>query len=193
MTDLIFATHNNNKLQEVIAMCELPTFRIKSLSQIGFMDEMPENEPNLEGNSLVKAQTIYNATKSNVFSDDTGLEVYALNGRPGVHSARYAGEYCSSEDNMSKLIQELDGSNNRKARFRTVVTLIMNGKVEQFEGIVEGEISEVRMGAEGFGYDPIFIPEGHSRSFAQMSPDEKNSISHRKKALQRMLNYLRVQ
>jgi len=145
-------------------------------------EDIPENEATLEGNALLKARFIHNATGMNVFADDTGLETEALNGDPGVHSARFAGENKDSEANIDKLLALLEKKTSRKARFRTVIALILDGKEHLFEGIVEGEIITERRGKMGFGYDPVFLPEGRKLTFAEMDLDEKNKISHRARA-----------
>jgi XTP/dITP diphosphohydrolase len=152
---------------------------------------LPENQDTLEGNSLEKAQYVWNNYHINCFADDTGLEVEALNGEPGVYSARYAGPKRSSEDNIALVLSKLEGIQNRNARFRTSITLILNGSIHQFEGIVQGKIIESRQGEKGFGYDPIFMPDGHSNTFAQMNITEKNSIDHRGKAVRAMVDFLK--
>ncbi len=186
---LVFATANRHKLEEVQAM--LPAhIQIKNLFDIGFTGEIPETEATLEGNALQKARYIHQRYQVPCFADDTGLEVEALGGDPGVYSARYAGEKGSQEErakaNMAKLLQELAGQNNREARFRTVIAYIdANHQEYLFEGMVNGSIIEQPTGDEGFGYDPIFLPDGYSITFAQMSLDEKNRISHRSRAFQK--------
>ncbi len=167
------------------------SFRILSLDDIGYRDEIPEDQPTLEGNSLVKARTIYQKYHIPSFADDTGLEVIALNNEPGVHSARYAGDQNNSEDNMHLLLRKLDGIDDRGARFRTVITLYLDHHPLQFEGIVTGTIIRRKMGDQGFGYDPIFIPDGYHKTFAQLSLEEKNKISHRGIAFRKMVQYLR--
>jgi len=187
--ELIFATHNANKAKEVKAL--LPHLKVQSLSEIGFHDEIPETGAKLEDNALIKARTIYKATGKPCFADDTGLEVEALNGAPGVYSARYAGEDGNSENNMDKLLAELDSMTNRKAQFRTVIAYINNiGKEYLFEGSVQGEILQARQGGEGFGYDPIFLPEDETESFAEMSAERKNAMSHRGRAMRKLVVYL---
>jgi len=190
MKTLVFATHNPNKAREIQEMCG-PEFRVLTLVDIGYHDEIIEDKEDLEGNSLLKAETIARHTENPVFSDDTGLEVEALSGAPGVHSARYAGEPRSDQRNMQKLLDALDGNTNRRARFRTVVTLIDGDEVAQFEGVVNGTILTEQQGEKGFGYDPIFIPENATRTFAQMSSEEKNAISHRKRAFTKLIEYLK--
>ncbi|WP_417591570.1 RdgB/HAM1 family non-canonical purine NTP pyrophosphatase [Owenweeksia hongkongensis] len=189
MNELIFATHNANKAKEVKVL--LPHLKVQSLSEIGFYDEIPETGETLQDNALIKARTIFKATGKPCFADDTGLEAEALNGAPGVYSARYAGEGANSENNMDKLLAELDGKENRKAQFRTVIAYIDNvGREHLFEGSVQGEILKARQGGEGFGYDPIFLPEGETESFAEMSAVRKNTMSHRGRAMQKLIQYL---
>lgn len=187
---LVFATNNRHKLEEVRAILG-NSIQVLSLNDINCHDEIPETAETLEGNALIKARYIYENYGCNCFADDTGLEVDALNGEPGVYSARYAGNNNDSEANMHKLLQNLTGKNNRKAQFRTVIALIINGEENIFDGIVKGSISETKKGDSGFGYDPIFIPEGFSESFAQMTPEQKNSMSHRYRATEKLNDYLR--
>ncbi|MDR3093353.1 MAG: RdgB/HAM1 family non-canonical purine NTP pyrophosphatase [Bacteroidales bacterium] len=193
----IFATANPHKLEEVKAM--LPAhIRLRSLSDIGFSGDIPETEPTLEGNALQKARYIFDRFGKPCFSDDTGLEVEALNGAPGVYSARYAGATGSQEEkaqaNMSKLLAELSGIGNRKARFRTVIAYMdASGNAHLFEGTVNGAISEEPCGTTGFGYDPLFVPEGYDLCFAQMPLDEKNRISHRARAFGKFADQLRME
>ena len=189
MTKLIFATHNPNKLKEIQAI--LPDFELKSLTDVDIHQEIPEHENTLEGNALAKARFVHNKLGVNCFADDTGLEVDALNGEPGVFSARYAGPENDSEQNMKKLLDKLGQNKNRKARFRTVVALVLEGDEFLFEGIAMGEITLKKQGEQGFGYDPIFKPEGFEKTFAQMDLTEKNSISHRKRAVQKLVDFLR--
>ena len=186
---LIFATHNSNKAIEIQKL--LPEdFQVLTLDDIDFHEEIPENEPTIEGNSAFKAQFIYNKFEMNCFADDTGLEIEALNGRPGVHSARYAGENKNSDANIERVLEELNGIENRNARFKTVITLIIDGEQYIFEGIVNGRIIDEKRGTNGFGYDPIFIPENETRTFAEMELTEKNKFSHRAKALEKMIIFL---
>ena len=186
---MIFATANRHKLEEVRAM--LPAhLQINDLSDIGFTDDIPETEATLEGNALLKARHIHERYGISCFADDTGLETEALNGAPGVYSARYADVNGSSEvrakANMSKLLHELSGKTNRKARFRTVIAYIdADGAPHLYEGIVDGRIIEEAIGSEGFGYDPVFMPDGYNITFAQMPLDEKNRLSHRAKAFRK--------
>ena len=189
MNQLIFATANRHKLEEVQAMLPV-SFQIISLSDIGFTDDIPETEDTIEGNALLKARYIRERYGLPCFADDTGLEAEALNGAPGVYSARYAGVEGSpelrAEANMIKLLRELSGKSNRKARFRTVVAYIdAENRKHFFEGVVNGSIIEEAIGSEGFGYDPVFMPDGYNVTFAQMPFSEKNRISHRAKAFRK--------
>ena len=187
---LVFATNNRHKLEEVRDILGSGV-EVLSLSDIGCNDDIPETADTLQGNALIKARHIDNKYNVNCFADDTGLEVEALDGAPGVLSARYAGDGHDSEANMQKLLQNLTGKSNRNAQFRTVIALIIDGKEMLFDGIVKGRITEEKMGCSGFGYDPIFVPEGYSESFAQMGSDEKNSISHRYRATKKLNDYLK--
>ena len=187
---LVFATNNKHKLQEVRDILG-DRVEVLSLSDINCHDDIPETADTLQGNAIMKAQYIYEKFGVDCFADDTGLEVEALNGEPGVYSARYAGNGHDSEANMNKLLQNLTGENNRRAQFRTVIALIIKGEENTFDGIVKGEITEEKRGDSGFGYDPIFIPEGFSKSFAQMTNEEKNSISHRFRATEKLNDYLK--
>lgn len=189
---LVFATNNKHKLEEVRAILG-NRIEVLSLNDINCHDDIPETADTLEGNALIKARYIYDKFGVDCFADDTGLEVEALGGEPGVYSARYAGEDCNPEANMYKLLQNLTGKNNRNAQFRTVIALIIQGEEKLFNGIVKGTISNEKMGNAGFGYDPIFIPEGFSESFAQMTSDMKNSISHRYRATEELSKYLKQQ
>ena len=179
--EIVFASNNLNKIREINNVLG-NSFKLLSLKDICMEEDIPENEATLEGNALLKARFIHNATGMNVFADDTGLETEALNGDPGVHSARFAGENKDSEANIDKLLALLEKKTSRKARFRTVIALILYGKEHLFEGIVEGEIITERRGKMGFGYDPVFLPEGRKLTFAEMDLDEKNKISHRARA-----------
>jgi XTP/dITP diphosphohydrolase len=181
--NLVFATNNLNKLHEVRSIFSFPVF---SLKDIKCNEELPETQNTIEGNALQKAKYIYDNYKQNCFADDTGLEIESLEGRPGVYSARYAGPQCSAEDNIKKILLEMNGIQNRKAVFKTVIALIIDGKSYLFEGIIQGKIAEQKKGNAGFGYDPIFIPEGFNSSFAEMSLDEKNKISHRALAIKKL-------
>ena len=188
---LVFATHNSNKAKEIQSL--LPDdFQILTLTEINCLDEIPETAETLEGNSLLKAQFVSDNFNLNCFADDTGLEIYALNGRPGVYSARYAGEEKKADANMNLVLSELKNESNRKAQFRTVITLFLNDKKHIFEGIVRGEISNEKRGTDGFGYDPIFIPGGQSKTFAEMTLAEKNQQSHRARAFEKMINFLKT-
>ncbi len=187
---LVFATNNKHKLQEVRDIVG-DMVEVLSLNDIDCHDDIPETAETLQGNALIKARHIYEKYGLDCFADDTGLEVEALGGEPGVYSARYAGEECNSEANMLKLLQNLTGKNNRNAQFRTVIALIINGEEKLFNGIVKGTISNEKRGESGFGYDPIFIPEGYTESFAQMSGEMKNSISHHFLATKQLSDYLK--
>jgi len=191
-SDLLFATNNKHKLREVEEILG-DEYRLLCLEEVGLDIEIPETENTLEGNARQKAWFIYEKTGMDCFADDTGLEIDALDGRPGVYSARYAGEGCSFEDNIQKVLMELEAVNERKACFRCVICLIMNGKVHLFEGKVEGEITKERKGRDGFGYDPVFKPDGQSQTFAEMPAYLKNGISHRGKAVLRMQRFLKNQ
>ena len=189
---IVFATNNQNKLVEVRNILG-NQFDIVSLKDIGCYEDIPEKGQTLKDNALIKAQYVYDKYHVNCFADDTGLECDALGGAPGVYSARYAGgEGHDSQANMTKLLNELENNNNRKARFRTVIALIINGKVTTFDGIVNGEIIRERRGGEGFGYDPIFQPDGYNQTFAELGTDIKNQISHRARATQKLAEYLRA-
>jgi len=187
---LCFATNNKGKLLE-IQTALAGHYDIVSLQDIGCNEELPETQKTIEGNSLQKAAYVWDNYQVSCFADDTGLEINALNGEPGVYSARYAGPACSPDDNMDFVLEKLKGTSNRMAKFRTCITLILNGKTHQFEGIALGEILLERQGGKGFGYDPIFQPEGFTKSFAEMSIEEKNTISHRGQAIQKLLVFLR--
>ncbi|MBT8233598.1 MAG: RdgB/HAM1 family non-canonical purine NTP pyrophosphatase [Bacteroidia bacterium] len=188
--ELIFATGNPHKLEEVISFINLPRFDIKSLKDIGFDKDIPETADTLKGNALIKAQAIWDFNAKNVFSEDTGLEVCALNMEPGVKTARYAGPNKSNHDNIEKLLNEMEGKADRRARFRTVAALIYNGEKYFFEGEVWGEIGTELTGNGGFGYDPIFIPDGYDKSFAELPSSIKNGISHRYNAIIKMAKFL---
>lgn len=186
---LIFATNNQHKANEINAILG-NAYKVCTLREAGIEIDIPEPHATLEENAREKSSTIYQLTARDCFSEDTGLEVEALGGAPGVKSARYAGEHCNTDDNIEKLLAELANQENRKARFRTVISLIENGTEKQFEGICEGAIDWKKNGEQGFGYDPIFIPSGATNSFATMSMDEKNKYSHRKKAVEKLIAYL---
>lgn len=190
MRKLVFATNNRHKLEEVGDVLK-DQLRILSLKEINCFDDIPETADTLEGNALIKATHVYDTYGYDCFADDTGLEVEALGGRPGVYSARYAGEDQNAARNMEKLLCELEGSTNRRARFRTVVALIEGGKVSYFEGKIEGQIIEQQRGSAGFGYDPVFVPDGYSQTFAELGSELKNKISHRALAVKELIEYLK--
>lgn len=185
----VFATNNAHKLEEVSAILGNKV-ELLSMKDIDCRVDIPETADTLSGNALLKARYIFENYHVDCFADDTGLEVEALNGAPGVYSARYAGNAHNSEANMKKLLQDMEGMENRKARFRTVFALIINGKEHLFEGIVRGEITKNRRGTAGFGYDPIFIPEGYTQTFAEMGNELKNKISHRALATNKLCRFL---
>ena len=189
MTEIIFATNNAHKLAEVQAVLG-DGFRLVTPRECGITEEIPETQPTLEGNASQKAHYLYDRTGRDCFADDTGLEVCALDGAPGVHSARYATDGHDFEANNRLLLKNLEGITDRRARFRTVISLILNGKEYLFEGIVEGRIAEQSSGVEGFGYDPLFIPDGFEKTFAEMTADEKNEISHRGRAVRLLVEFL---
>ena len=187
--NLIFATSNQNKVLEIQKI--LPKkFNIKSLKDLNYFEDVPENENTIEGNAVFKAKYIYKKFNINVFADDTGLEVEALNGEPGVHSARYAGKTRNSEKNIKKLLKNLKNIKNRNARFKTVIALIIDNKLHTFSGIVEGYILGSPKGNNGFGYDPIFCPNGFDKSFAELTIKEKNLISHRSLAMKKLIDFI---
>lgn len=188
---LVFATNNAHKLKEISAILSNKV-EILSLKDICCNVDIPETADTLEGNALLKAQYIQQHYGFDCFADDTGLEVEALHGAPGVYSARYAGgEGHDSEANMKRLLKELEGEENRRARFRTVIALILNGEVYQFEGTVEGNIIRKKQGTFGFGYDPVFVPEGYTKTFAELGEEIKNHISHRARAVQKLAEFLK--
>lgn len=187
---LVFATHNAHKVSEIKPLLSA-SVNLVSLQDLGFTEEIPETGDTLAANALQKADYIYTRLKCACFADDTGLEVAAIGGRPGVYSARYAGENKSADDNIEKLLTELKGKKDRSAVFKTVIAVIIEGKPKLFEGVVKGTISEKKTGDKGFGYDPVFIPEGHSKSFAQMTREEKNRISHRGLAVKKFAAFLK--
>lgn len=189
MNNLIFATNNQNKVQEVRTVLG-SIFNIITLKEAGIDIDIPEPHDTLEANATEKSKTIFKITNQNCFSEDTGLEVEALDGEPGVKSARYAGEDRSFDDNIEKLLGKLKTFENRSARFRTVISLILDGKEYFFEGICTGKIIDVRKGSNGFGYDPVFVPDGSDKTFAEMDMAEKNKFSHRKKATEKLINFL---
>lgn len=185
----VFATNNAHKLEEVTAILG-NKIELLSMKDINCHADIPETADTLEGNALLKARYIFENYQLDCFADDTDLEVEALNGAPGVYSARYAGDAHNSEANMKKLLQDMEGIENRKAQFRTVFALIINGKEHLFEGIVKGEITKHRHGTSGFGYDPVFIPEGYTQTYAEMGNELKNKISHRALATNKLCNFL---
>lgn len=186
---LVFASNNKNKIQEIQAL--VPSdFHILSLDDIGCTEEIPETADTIEGNAILKANYVTHNYGYPCFADDTGLEVEALNGAPGVYSARYAGEQKSAEDNMNKLLHELHQVSNRKANFKTIICLNINGSQHLFTGIINGEITTEKIGTNGFGYDPIFIADGTNKTFAELSMQEKASISHRGIAVAQLLAFL---
>jgi XTP/dITP diphosphohydrolase len=187
--EIVFATHNQHKTEEVRAILGAD-YRILNLPELGCPD-IPETADTLKGNALQKAQYVADHYGRNCFADDTGLEVLALDGRPGVYSARYAGEGCSYQDNVLKLLGEMQGVTDRRACFKTVIALILNGKTYFFEGRVDGIILPEQRGTDGFGYDPVFLPDGYDQTFAEMSPATKNSISHRGRAIQQLAAFLK--
>lgn len=191
--DIVFATNNNHKLSELRAIVG-DKFNILSLADIGCHDDIPEDALTLEGNAVQKARWVKDRYGYDCFADDTGLEVEALNGAPGVHSARYASETGhDSKSNMKLLLKNLEGVENRKARFRTVIALLLgNDAPRMFEGVVNGSIINAPRGTDGFGYDPVFVPEGWTRTFAEASPDEKNAISHRGRATRALVEFLEI-
>lgn len=186
---LVFASNNDHKIKEIKTILG-SRIAITGLREINIFDDIPENEPDLEGNALAKARYIHNATGMNVFADDTGLEVEILGGQPGVHSARFAGESKDMNANIEKLLMLMNGAENRKARFRTVIALILESREYLFEGIVNGTIISEKRGSSGFGYDPVFIPEGKTMTFAEMNAEEKNAISHRGRAIEKLHDFL---
>lgn len=190
MRQLVFATNNSHKLEEIRRILG-ESFAVMSLKEIGCHDDIPENENTLQGNAIAKARWVKERYGYDCFADDTGLEVDALEGAPGVHSARYApGEGHDSEANMRLLLRNMEGKTDRTARFRTVIALIEGDTLTTFEGVCEGTIAVSPAGEGGFGYDPVFVPEGDSRTFAQLSADEKNAISHRGRATVKLINHL---
>ncbi len=188
MTQLILATHNDHKAKEFRDI--LPQYSVQTLADLGHDDEIKETATSLEGNSFIKAETVFKRYGHVVISDDSGLEVDALNGAPGVYSARYAGDPRNDQRNTEKLLDELQGASNRKAQFRTVITLMNTENSFQFEGIVKGTIAKSLRGEAGFGYDPVFIPEGVQQTFAELAANEKNKISHRANAIEKLLHFL---
>jgi len=189
---LLFASNNQHKLDEVKAILAPSNVEIKSLNDVGFYEEIEETGQTFHENAAIKVNAIYKDKRMNCFADDSGLEVEALNGQPGVYSARYSGQHGDHAANNQKLLNELKGNPNRKACFKTVIALMIDNTIHYFEGRVDGIIAEELSGKEGFGYDPLFIPNGYNKTFADMPAEIKNSISHRKRALEAMLDYLRT-
>jgi len=192
MKSLVFATNNKNKIYEISNVVGTK-FNILSLEDIKCFEDIPETSETLEGNASQKSNYIFQKFHVNCFADDTGLEVEALNGKPGVYSARYASESKDSDQNIEKLISELKEKTNRKAQFRTVISLIIDGTETFFEGFVKGRIIHKKRGTAGFGYDPVFIPDGYDKTFAEMSLEEKNKISHRAVAVQKLIDFLNLE
>ncbi|MDB0011058.1 RdgB/HAM1 family non-canonical purine NTP pyrophosphatase [Flavobacteriales bacterium] len=185
---IVFATGNPNKLKEINSA--ISSFEIVGLKDLGITEEIPETGDTLKKNALQKAKYVYDKTGLDCFSDDTGLEIEAINNRPGVYSAMYAGPDCNAENNMRKVLKELEGKTNRNAQFKTVIALILQGKEYFFEGVVSGKILKEKIGKDGFGYDPIFRPIGYKESFAEMSIAQKNEISHRGLAVKKLVKFL---
>ena len=190
MRKLVFATNNAHKLEEVRAVLD-NKIEIVSLNELGCYDDIPETADTLEGNALIKAEYVFNKFEMACIADDTGLEVEALNGEPGVYSARYGGEPHNAQKNMQKLLTNLKGIENRKARFKTVIVLKDAERELYFEGTIHGHISETPSGAAGFGYDPVFVPDGYNKSFAELGPELKNKISHRALAVEELIRFLK--
>lgn len=190
MRKLVFSTNNEHKLEEVRAKLG-KYYQVISLKDLGDDTDVPETGDTLDENAMIKADYLWNTYQLNCFADDTGLEVEALDNAPGVYSARYAGEHKSSEDNVAKLLKELEGKENRRARFRTVIALIMGGKRYLFEGKIEGVITTAPKGTSGFGYDPVFQADGYDKTFAELTLEDKNNISHRAKAVEQLVLFLR--
>ena len=189
---LVFASNNKNKIQEIQALVP-NTFQIVSLEDIGCFEDIPETADTIEGNAILKANYVTEKYGYDCFADDTGLEVDALNGAPGVYSARYAGEQKDANDNMDKLLSELKDKSNRKANFKTVIALNLNGKQNLFTGIINGKIIKEKIGTNGFGYDPIFVADGFEKTFAELSMEEKSTISHRGIAVKELILFLQKQ
>ena len=189
--ELIFATGNINKVKAISTMIPPGSnITVKPMSELGFTEDIPETQDTLSGNANQKSEFLYNRYKTNVFSEDSGLEIEALDNAPGVLTARYAGDQKNRDDNMNLVLKNLEGIKNRKARFRAVLSLILEGEEHQFEGIINGKIGFVKVGDKGFGYDPIFIPYGYHYSFAQLPTEVKYGMSHRKRAFEKMISFL---
>ncbi len=191
MLKLVFATNNKNKIKEIKHLIG-NSIELLNLEDIGCLEEIPETADTIKGNAIQKAQYIYEKYGFNCFADDTGLEIEALNGEPGVYSARYAGEQKNPEDNMNKVLNKLQHIENRSAQFKTVIALIIDGKLTCFEGIVKGEITHTKSGTEGFGYDPIFKPKGYESTYSEMSIEFKNTMSHRAIAIRKLIELLKT-
>lgn len=189
--EIVLSTNNQKKIDEIVAKFNNDEISLLKLVDVGIYEELPETHDTLEDNALEKAEYVYTKTGKNCLSDDSGLEVLALNGAPGVFSARYAGVHGDSDRNMDKLLFDLKNINDRKACFKTVLVLILNGVKHEFTGEIWGEIIQEKRGNKGFGYDPIFVPVGFEKTFAEMTPDEKNSISHRSIAVQKLVDFLK--
>ena len=192
MKRIVFATNNKNKLREMREIMS-GLYEVLSLDDIGCHEEIVEDADTIEGNAKIKADFVTNKYHVDCFADDTGLEVEALGGAPGVYSARYAGEHCSYQDNVNKMLNAMTGQTNRKAAFRTVIALNLNGTSYTFEGRCDGQILEAQRGTDGFGYDPIFLPDGFDQSFAEMSHEAKNAISHRGRATRKLIEFFKDQ
>jgi len=188
--ELVFATNNQHKLRELQQILG-QHFNLLSLNDIGCLEDIPEESPTIEENSMDKAVYVFEKYKKNCFADDTGLEVEALDGRPGVISARYAGDEKNMDNNIAKVLKELEHHENKSARFKTVISLILDGEKYQFEGIINGKIIKEKRGNGGFGYDPVFVPDGYNTTFAEMPADDKNKISHRGLAVQKLVEFLK--
>jgi XTP/dITP diphosphohydrolase len=188
---LVFATNNQNKFIEIRNILK-GSVDLVSLKDLDLDENIPEDYNSIEENAMQKARYIYNKVHIDCFSDDTGLEIEALNGEPGVHSARYAGDECNFDDNVRKVLEKMKGVKNRNARFRTVISLVEKGSVINFEGCIYGKITDKRRGTQGFGYDPIFQPAGHDLTFAEMEMEGKNKISHRALAIEKLINYINI-
>lgn len=191
MKKIVFATGNKHKLEEVREILG-DHFEVISLKDLDVYDDIPETGDTLEQNASLKSHYIFNRFQIDCFADDTGLEVDALNGVPGVYSARYAGEHVTYDDNVNKLLSELKDIKQRAARFRTVISLLLDGKEYFFDGVVEGHIIDHKLGSGGFGYDPVFVPDGFEKTFSEMAPETKNAISHRGKAIRKFADFLRL-
>jgi len=187
--ELVFATNNTHKIKEISPLIT-NSFRLLSLSDLNFFEDIPETQATLQGNASQKSHYIFDRYAINCFADDTGLEIEALNGEPGVYSARYAGEGCNFQDNIDKVLLKMQGITHRNARFRTVISLLLDGKEYFFEGFVNGKILTEKHGNDGFGYDPIFMPDNYTISFAEMTLEEKNKISHRGMAVRKLAAFL---